>query len=360
MSDSLPVVWSDRHEAHDTRLLPLPAYPHRLNELPQRVGQILEAVWASLRIDVCEPVDAGLEPLLAVHDRGYLEFLRDHRPIAGDPATEPSTLFPHSFPTRVVRHKPTNPVALMGWYAFDIWAPILEGTWTAAYWSAQCAVKAADLVAGGKAAAYALCRPPGHHAGVDHCGGLCYLNNCAVAARRLQAAGRRVAILDIDYHHGNGTQHIFYGDPSVLFCSLHADPADDYPYFWGHADELGEGDALGATRNWPLPAGVDFARYGLALAEALGAVEAWGADALVVGAGFDTAQGDPLGTFRLGRDDFEKAGTMIRAAGLPTVIVQEGGYDLDRIGGDVAAFLGPFVQNGELPGEAGTPQGGEE
>ncbi len=358
MSAVLAMVWSDRHESHDTDRLPLAAYPYPSNELPQRVEKILEAVWASLPTEVHEPIDEGLEPLLAVHDAGYIDFLREHRSVEGDPVTSPSTVFPHTFATRPVSRPPAHAVARMGWYAFDIWAPILDGTWPAAYWSAQCAVGAADLIVGGAAAAYALCRPPGHHAGIDFCGGLCYVNNCAVAARRLQAAGRRVAILDVDYHHGNGTQHIFYHDPSVLFCSLHADPAVEYPYFWGHADETGEGEAAGTTRNWPLPYGTSFAEYERALTEALEAVVAWGADALVVGAGFDTAAGDPLGQFRLERDDFTRTAVAIRAAGLPTVIVQEGGYDLDRIGGDVVAFLGPFVTSDGHGGGAGPEERG--
>ncbi len=343
MSPTLPVVWSDRHALHDTGRLPVEGYPFRLSELPARVDRILDAVRAAIPVDERQPTDAGLEPILAVHDAAYVDFLREHRAVSGDPATSPSTVFPHTFPTRAVSRAPTNPVARLGWHAFDIWAPVLEGTWTAAYWSAQCAVTAADLVAAGAPLAYALCRPPGHHAGSDYCGGLCYLNNTAVAARRLEAAGHRVAILDIDYHHGNGTQHIFYADPAVLVCSLHADPDQEYPYFWGHADETGEGDAAGANRNWPLPHGTAYREYEPALREALAAIGAWSCDALVVAAGFDTAGGDPLGLFDLRRDDFAAMGSLVVALGLPTVVVQEGGYDLDRVGGDVAAFLAPLV-----------------
>ncbi len=304
-----------------------------------RVGRILDALRAGVAIDERQPADAGLDPILAVHDQAYVEFLREHRAVGGDPASSPSTLFPHTFPTRPVSRDATHPVARMGRYAFDIWAPVLPGTWTAAYWSAQCAVAAADLVAAGVPLAYALCRPPGHHAGPDSCGGLCYLNNTAVAARRLQAAARRVAILDLDYHHGNGTQQVFYADPLVLFCSLHIDPDEDYPYFWGYADEVGEGDAAGTTCNWPLPRGATFGEYRAALSEALELIRGWGSDVLVVAAGFDTAEGDPLGLFRLRREDFAAMGGLVAALGVPTVVIQEGGYDLDRVGGDAAAFL---------------------
>lgn len=338
MSGVLPMVWTDRHESHDTDRLPIDGYPFRLNELPERVTRILEAVWGSLHTEVHEPRDSGLEPLLAVHDAGYLEFLRDHRSRAGDPATGDATFFPHTFPTRPTGRKPTHPVARFGWYSFDVWAPVLEGTWEAVYWSAQCAVTSADLLCDGAPIVYSLCRPPGHHAGADYCGGLCYVNNTAVAARRLAARGYRVAILDIDYHHGNGTQHIFYSDPSVLFCSLHIDPAEDYPYFWGCADETGEGEAIGSNRNFPLPRGTTFEIYRPALEEALAAIGAWGATALVVAAGFDTAEGDPLGLFRLARPDFAEIGSMVRTAALPTLVVQEGGYNVDRVGGDVVAF----------------------
>jgi acetoin utilization deacetylase AcuC-like enzyme len=336
-------VWSDRHELHDTGRLPAEGYPFRLSELPARVSRIIDAVRGALPADLRQPADAGLDPILAVHDAAYVRFLSAYRPVGGDPVSSPSPAFPTSFPTRPVLRPPTHPIARLGRYAFDIWAPVLDGTWEAAYWSAQCAVTAADLAAAGAPLAYALCRPPGHHAGTDHCGGLCYLNNAAVAARRLTAAGRRVAILDIDYHHGNGTQHIFYADPAVLVCSLHADPDQEYPYFWGHADETGEGDAAGANRNWPLPPGTAYREYEPALREALAAIRAWSCDALVVAAGFDTAGGDPLGLFDLRRADFTTMGRLVAALGLPTVVVQEGGYGLERIGGDVAAFLAPLV-----------------
>jgi acetoin utilization deacetylase AcuC-like enzyme len=192
----------------------------------------------------------------------------------------------------------------MGFFSFDTTCPILEGTWLAAYWSAQCAVTAAELVRRGSRAAYALCRPPGHHAGHDLYGGFCYLNNAAVAARALQrGSSDRVAVLDIDYHHGNGTQELFYSDPSVLFCSIHADPNVDYPFFWGGPDEDGEGAGKGLNRNWPLAHGTGEASYLVALDEALSVIRAFAPTYLLLSLGFDIMDGDPIplgGGFRVG------------------------------------------------------------
>jgi acetoin utilization deacetylase AcuC-like enzyme len=221
-------------------------------------------------------------------------------------------------------------------------SPILEGSWKAAYWAAQCALTAADAVRGGRRAAYALCRPPGHHAAADLYGGYCYLNNAAIAARSLQSAGERVAVLDVDYHHGNGTQSIFYADPAVFYASLHAHPDQEYPFYWGDADELGEGPGLGANRNWPLPQGTGDAEYLHALDEALDVVLSFSPRWLVVSAGFDGVVGDPEGGFCLSAECMREIGRRISGLGLRTVLVQEGGYGLDRLGQDAVALLEAF------------------
>ena len=202
----------------------------------------------------------------------------------------------------VVRRRPLDLDridARLGAYSFDASSPIAAGTWEGAYWSAQTALTALDAVLAGERAAFALCRPPGHHAGADYLGGYCYLNNAAIAAEAAVAAGRRVAILDVDYHHGNGTQDIFYARGDVLFVSIHADPRMDYPYFWGHADETGEGEGEGATLNLPLPRGTDLAAYLPALDTALERIAAFAPDLLVVSYGADTFAGDPISHFRL-------------------------------------------------------------
>jgi acetoin utilization deacetylase AcuC-like enzyme len=284
-------------------------------------------------------VDHGEVPLRAVHDEAYLAFLwsahKDWRAAgrAGDASG-------YAWP--VVRRRPLTLDridARLGAYSFDASSPIAEGTWEGAYWSAQTALTALDSVLGGERAAFALCRPPGHHAGRDYLGGYCHLNNAAIAAEAATAAGRRVAILDVDYHHGNGTQDIFYTRGDVFFASLHADPKMDYPYYWGHADEIGEGDGAGATLNLPLPRDTDIAAYLPALEKALARVAAFGADLLVISFGADTYAGDPISDFRLETADYAAMAGWIAALTLPMLVVMEGGYAVDALGVNVAAFL---------------------
>ena len=221
--------------------------------------------------------------------------------------------------------------------------PIAEGTWDAAYWSAQAALSALAAVLAGESNAFALCRPPGHHAGADYMGGYCYLNAAAIAAEAAIAAGRRrIAILDIDYHHGNGTQDIFLERGDVFFASIHADPKTDYPFYWGHADERGQGAGEGATLNLPLPRGTTMAEFEPALDRALEAIADFGADLLICCYGADTFIGDPISFFALRTEDYAAIARRIAQAGLPTVIVMEGGYAVDALGANVASFLSGF------------------
>jgi acetoin utilization deacetylase AcuC-like enzyme len=237
--------------------------PHA--EHPGRAEGIVAAVGPTE-----EPTDHGDEPLLRVHTAAYLDFLRnawrDWR-AAGRPGDASGYAWP------VVGRRPLDLDridARLGLYSFDASTPIAEGTWLSAYWSAQSALSALDALLAGDRVACALCRPPGHHAGADYLGGYCYVNSAAVAAEAAIASGRRrVAILDIDYHHGNGTQDIFYRRGDVLFVSIHADPRTDYPFYWGHADERGEGEGEGATLNLPLPQGTDMAAFAPARGRAL-------------------------------------------------------------------------------------------
>ena len=198
------------------------------------------------------------------------------------------------------------------------------------------------MLAGG-GAAFALCRPPGHHAGSDYYGGYCHLNAAAIAAQAARDAGiAKVAILDIDYHHGNGTQDIFWTRSDIFYASLHADPATDYPFYWGHADEVGEGEGKGATLNLPLPQGAGLNAFRVAQAKALEAISAFGAELLVVSFGADTYEGDPLSAFKLRTPDYAVLAADIAAAGLPTAIVMEGGYAVDALGANAASFLRGF------------------
>jgi acetoin utilization deacetylase AcuC-like enzyme len=196
------------------------------------------------------------------------------------------------------------------------------------------------VVLAGAHAAFALCRPPGHHAGADYMGGYCYLNNAAIAAEAARSAGcGRVAILDIDYHHGNGTQDIFLERADVFFASLHADPRSDFPFFWGHGDERGVGEGEGATLNLPLPQGTGLAAYEAALDRALEAIAGFGADLLVCSFGADTFSGDPISFFKLETADYGPVARSIASLGLRTLVVMEGGYAVDALGANVASFL---------------------
>jgi acetoin utilization deacetylase AcuC-like enzyme len=305
-------------------------------ESPSRGEAILAGIGAAEA-----PVDHGEAPLRAVHGEAYLAFLwaahSDWR-AAGRDGDASGYAWP------VVRRRPLDLDridARLGAFSFDASSPIAAGTWEGAYWSAQTALTGLDAVLAGERAAFALCRPPGHHAGADYLGGYCYLNNAAIAAEAALAAGKaRVAILDVDYHHGNGTQDIFYARSEVLFVSIHADPAMDYPYFWGHADETGEGAGEGATLNLPLPRGTALVAYVPALEAALARIAAFAPELLVVSYGADTYAEDPISHFRLETADYALLARRIAQLGLPTLVVMEGGYAVDALGANVASFLG--------------------
>ena len=306
-------------------------------ETPDRARSIVAALPPLL-----PAVDHGLGPIARVHTAEYLDFLRDaHR--LWRTAGRDGDAIPYVWP--VVGRRPLKLDridALLGRFSFDAATPIASGTWDAAYWAAQAALTALDAALDGETA-FALCRPPGHHAGADYLGGYCYLNNAAIAAAAARARGcRRVAILDVDYHHGNGTQDIFWEDGSVFYASLHADSATDYPFFWGHAGETGGGAGAGATLNLPLPRGTGIAAYLAALDMALAAVAAFAPELLVVSFGADTFAGDPIAGFALATADFAAVGARIAAAGWPVLVVMEGGYATAELGANVAKFLGRF------------------
>lgn len=284
--------------------------------------------------------DFGLEPVLNAHDAAYVEFLRTAFTEWRESGREGDAIG-YTWPIARRRHLDLDRIdAKLGLYSYDAATPIAQGTWEASYWAAQTALSAlAAILDGETSASFALCRPPGHHSGRDYCGGYCYLNNAAIAAEQARRSGRRVAILDIDYHHGNGTQDIFYGDAEVMFVSIHADPRTDYPFFWGHADERGEGGGLGTTLNLPLRRGTEFPAYDAALGTALDAVRSHETDLLVLSFGADTFEEDPISHFRLRRDDYRVIGSRIAALGLPVLVVMEGGYAVDALGQNVEALL---------------------
>jgi acetoin utilization deacetylase AcuC-like enzyme len=289
------------------------------------------------------PADHGETALLGVHSRPYLDFLKGAHAewLAAGRAGDA-----HGYVWPVVRRRPLalrRIDAKLGQYSYDASTPIAAGTWTGAYWAAQTSLSALDAVLAGDSWAFALCRPPGHHCGADYMGGYCYLNNAAIAAQAAIAAGRgRVAILDIDYHHGNGTQDIFYARGDVFFASIHADPDMDYPFYWGRPDERGEGAGEGATLNLPLTRGAALPEYQRALDRSLDAIAAFAPDLLVVSYGADTFVRDPISFFSLETRDYPVLAGRIASAGYPTLIVMEGGYAVDALGANVAAFLSGF------------------
>lgn len=312
-------------------------------ESPARVASMLDALGA-----VEAPADHGAAAILAVHDAAYVDFLRRaHADWLAEGRT--GDALGYAFPVVRRRSLPLERIdARLGLYGFDAATPIAAGTFDAAYWGAQSALSALESVATGRVRrAFALCRPPGHHSGRDYCGGYCYLNNAAIVVQQARAKGLGpVAILDVDYHHGNGTQDIFYEDGGIFFASIHADPVMDYPYFWGHADETGAGDGAGATLNLPLPRGTQWAGYEPALRRALEAIARFGAKFLVVSYGADTFAADPISHFKLTTEDMGRMGAVIAGAGLPGVCVMEGGYNIPALGANVAAFLGGLDSGG--------------
>lgn len=252
---------------------------------------------------------------------------------------------PFAWPTRGLRADvpPDNIEALLGFYSFDGGATFVEGTWDAIKSSHDVAITAAGLVNSGERAAFALCRPPGHHAGSNFAGGYCFINNAASAAQWFRDQGaKRVTVLDVDYHHGNGTQEIFYDRPDVQVINLHGDPKTEYPFFLGHADEKGAGAGEGFTVNYPMPMGTAWNVWSEALDDACNRIAAYAPDALVVSLGVDTFERDPISKFKLKSEDYPKIGRRIAALGLPTLIVMEGGYAVEEIGVNAVGVLTGF------------------
>ena len=327
--------WDERQRAHAPSGEFFNGAVHPAAEHPGRVDAILDAIGST---EV--PDDHGTEPLLRVHSASYLDFLRtahDQWRAAG----REGDAFPYTFP--VVGRRPLNLTridALLGQFSFDTSTSIAEGTWEAAYWAAQTALAATEATLAGERTSFALCRPPGHHCGRDYLGGYSYLSNAAIAAEHAIASGKkRVAILDVDYHHGNGTQDIFYDRADVLYVSIHADPVMDYPYFWGHADETGAAEGAGATLNLPLPRGTGWSGYEPALEKALERIGQHEPELLIVSYGADTYESDPISHFKLKTGDYAPMARHIASLGLPTVVVMEGGYAVDALGANVAEFL---------------------
>ena len=331
----------DRQWHHDPKHFMANGKVYPSPEEPRRI-EVLKAAAEDTGCAFEAPRDAGLGPIAALHSPEYLTFLRNiYTRWQRIPDAGPEVI-PNIHPANRSDGYPKSAIGQAGYHQADTACPIAEHTFEAAYWSAQSAIAGADLIAGGAGAAYALSRPPGHHAFGDLAGGFCFLNNAGIAAERLRAAGLRPAILDVDVHHGNGTQGIFYGRDDVLTVSLHADPARFYPFFWGHAQERGEGRGTGCNLNLPLPRGTDDVAYLAALEIALERVGSFGTEVLVVALGLDASLDDPFKGFAVTQDGFARIGAAIAKAGLPTLFVQEGGYLSPSLGANLTRTLTGF------------------
>lgn len=339
----MDTIYTERHRLRDAQTELSGGelvYPF---ERPSRMDYILARLSARDLGPVREPDDFGLDPILAIHDEGFVEFLQTawaEWQAEGFKGEAIATSWPAR---RMSTIRPDNIDGKIGYYALAGETSITDGTWEAAYASAQVALTGAETIRGGAKAAFALCRPPGHHATADMFGGYCFLNNVAIAAQYLRDKGAaRVAILDVDFHHGNGTQDIFYDRDDVLFVSLHGDPLDAFPYFLGHASETGEGAGEGYTLNFPMPPGTPYAIWREALAEALARIAIYSPDFLLVSLGVDAFENDPISFFKLTSEDFRNMGAEIAGAGLPTLFVMEGGYAIDEIGVNAVNTLEGF------------------
>lgn len=335
---------SDRHTGHSFSQSSLGSGEDGPQvESPCRVDSILKALESEKWAEVLPPFDFGLEPILQVHTPTYLDYLEhaysDWKNLSPTPGIAFVPYKPGFHPGSVQYDQVPDQD---GFFMTDMAVPVNAHTYPAAIASAHCALSAAQNVVSQKGTAFGICRPPGHHAGKEICGGFCYLNNAAIAAEWLSRLGK-VCILDIDYHAGNGTQSIFYERPDVLTISLHADPAWEYPSFAGFANETGSGKGSGFHHNFPLPRRTDDALYQATLTQTLGLIVRYSPSYLLVSAGFDTFQGDPVGGFDLTRAGFGRIGQMIASLQIPTIILLEGGYLIEELGNNVVALLRPFV-----------------
>ncbi len=346
---SMPVVWTTAHRMHDPGGEVWVGVRIPGTEVPER-AEVIHRALADVSATFVDPDEHGIMPIAAVHSHGLLDYLEHayERWIAAGLDHEPGQdrVVPYVFPLPQLMggrdlRMPVAPSALAGWYTMDTTTLIGPGTFDAACAAADVALTAVDLVLGGAPAAYGACRPPGHHAGTVFFGGSCYLNNAAIAAKALKDGGAgSIAIVDLDAHHGNGTQEIFYERADVFYGSVHADPgAGNFPHFMGYEGEVGAGPGRGHNLNVPLPSDAETDVWLAAVSTVIDRASAHRPDALVVSLGVDGWIADPEGPLLVNEDGFSAAGEYLAALGVPTVFVQEGGYDLDRLGTLVAQVL---------------------
>ena len=338
----MKTFYSEKHKLRDAKTELYGGQLVQPFERPSRAEYIHDRVAEVGLGPIVTPDDFGMGPILKVHNADFVKFLQEAWALWEKEGFKGEAL-PTCWPSRRMSNKkPTFIEGQLGFYALASETSYTDGTWEAAYASAQVALSATQEVLSGEHA-FALCRPPGHHAAYDMYGGYCFLNNAAVSAQFMRDNGKkRVAIVDVDFHHGNGTQDIFYAREDVFFASLHGDPMDAFPHFLGHADEIGTGRGLGFNHNYPMPPGTSFETWRAALANALDKVAAFNADAIIVSLGVDTFESDPISFFKLKSPDFITYGADIAALNLPTLFVMEGGYDISEIGLNTVNVLTGF------------------
>lgn len=336
-------VCSDNHRLHFPKGELFGGELVRPFECPERWEYIKSALIASNHTEFLDPVEVSQELLLQIHDARFLEFLQSAWQEWLDAGYKGDAL-PTVFPARRMQQREPKFIdGKLGYYSMAIETALTEGTWQAALSSAGCAIKAQQLVSAGEREVFSLCRPPGHHAASDLYGGYCFLNNAALAAQAfLNDGAERVAILDVDFHHGNGTQDIFYKRNDVMFLSLHGDPQDAFPHFLGYEDEKGEGAGEGFNFNYPMPPETRFTEWHKALGAACNEIKKFSPDTVVVSLGVDTYEKDPISFFKLGSDDFITCGKQIAELDLPTLFVMEGGYAVEEIGTNTVNVLNGF------------------
>jgi acetoin utilization deacetylase AcuC-like enzyme len=341
------VVYSPAHLDHDPKTETVMGAAIAANEVGERAERIRAALAADGGFPISAPTSHGLAPIAAVHDEGLIRFLAEAWSDLQAQGVRRDAVVAEGFNVRALTegmsNPPLEPSAISGrtgYWSFDTSTPIVAGTYPAARAAVDVALTAVDLVLGGETAAYGLSRPPGHHAARSTYGGYCFFNNAAIAAEAIvRSTGERVAILDVDFHHGNGTQQIFWRRGEVLYVSLHADPDRQYPFFLGRAEETGEGAGAGTNLNVPLPAGTTDERYLAEMDRALEAIAAMPGSVVVVSLGFDTYRDDPLGDFALTTGGYHEMGRRVADLGRRLVILQEGGYFRPALGDNARAWL---------------------
>ncbi|MCZ6604986.1 MAG: histone deacetylase family protein [Alphaproteobacteria bacterium] len=339
----MQVIYSSAHEGHSPGQFVVAGCFLENPEVAERAARLLAAVRAAGH-EIVAPDTFGAGPCREVHSADYLDFLAHAHALWQRVKGASAEVLPSAHPGRRMTGRPQHIIGLAGYHMADAACPIGAGTWEAAQVSCDIALTAAAKVLDGERVAYGLCRPPGHHAFSDMAGGFCFINNVAVAAEYCRKLGaERVAILDIDVHHGNGTQGIFYGRGDVLFVSVHADPSAFYPFFAGYAAERGAGAGEDANLNLPVALGAGNDAYIAAINDGCAKIRAFQPEAVLVSLGFDAYEGDPLSPLKVTSGGFEAAGKAIAALATPTVLIQEGGYDCQTLGRNLMAYLTGFL-----------------